>query len=132
MTQENQAHLFDGATLGTEDRGDIVIRNAAGDLLYRFVPNVKCQSQSLSEVMLVAHANAQAFARRDNKKIPDAPAFQAKALLLELKGLVSRLWDGFHTHRDDEARALHVALEDADDLVKKAVPLIDALNTSPN
>lgn len=131
MTQQAPIHLLEGATLGTEDRGDIVIRNAAGDLLYRFVPTAKVQSQSLAEVLRVSQANAEHFARRDGLSIPDSPVAQVKKLLLDFKSTVNRLWEGFDQHRDDEARLLHVALEDAKDHVKRIEPVLTALDLPP-
>lgn len=78
---QNLNNLLIGATLGTEDRGDICIRSATNDLLYRFVPTTKNQEQPLDEVLSVALGNARSFAQFDSRLALGAPMQQARALL---------------------------------------------------
>lgn len=59
--------LLTGALLGTEDHGDIVIRSACGDLLYRLAANARPNPQSLEEVLSVCRTNALAFYQRDGR-----------------------------------------------------------------
>jgi hypothetical protein len=68
--------LLTGATLGTEDRGDIVIRSARGDLLYRFVPIASLSQQPLEEVLSVCRHNALAFAYPNGRAPQPAPTTQ--------------------------------------------------------
>lgn len=84
-TNSQQSHPLAGATLGTEDRGDICIRSPKGDLLYRFVPTLKNQEQPLDEVLRVAVVNAHRFAHRDKRTWPQSPVQQAQALLAQLE-----------------------------------------------
>lgn len=123
MTDTQQSHPLAGATLGTEDRGDICIRNANGDLLYRLVPTLKKPNQPFDEVLRVALFNAQRFALRD-KRMPDTSLQQAQAILAQLNAKVSGI-----TAQVDELSlptgvALRAELMEVQALLTKMAPLL--------
>ena len=117
---EKLLHPLAGATLGTEDRGDICIRSANDDLLYRFVPTAKNQEQLLDEVLRVAILNAQGFARRDNRPVLETGLQQAQALLKELNDKVAVL------EAATTSRVMFTDLDTIRTLAKKTAQLLSA------
>lgn len=87
--------LLEGSTLGTEHRGDICIRSANNDLLYRLVPKSDSEDVPFPEVLRVSLANLNSFARAHHKMLPRSSAQQALDLLDELKNSAGRIKAGF-------------------------------------
>lgn len=109
-----QPHLLAGATLCTEDRGDICIRSADGHLLYRFVPRAGHESADLPEALRVAHANARAFKAVRNPGQAESQEYVTRHLLLDVKSMVRKLWAGFYALKQDAGATMEASLKDAD------------------
>jgi len=128
MNQQAPQHLLEGATLGTEDRGDIVIRSKAGDLLYRFVPIASRQDEPLLAVLRSAHFHAEHFAKARRAEIPASAPAQAQQLLVRLQEMVSGMQKSFDRIQDDQGADMLRTLDDAKALARDAGPIIAALS----
>lgn len=108
-----QQHFMVGATLGTEDRGDICIRDGAGNLLYRMVPTVQRPEESLAEILRVCSFQSRALAKRDNVPEPVTPARLAQGLLTQFDEAVRELARKVQELPAEHAQVLQATLDRA-------------------
>jgi hypothetical protein len=126
---KQQQHFMVGATLGTEDRGDICIRDMAGNLLYRMTPTLKRPNEPLAEVMRVCAFQSSAVARRDNLEESVSPSTLAGRLLVQYAEVVQELHKQVMGLTVEHAQALNLVatLDRAKELSAAAGPVIAGL-----
>lgn len=124
---KQQQHFMAGATIGTEDRGDICIRDAAENLLYRMTPTRQRPSEPLAEVLRVCEANSDAFARRDGLAMPVTPSTLAGNLLVRYAEVIKDLRKQAQALPAEQAQELLATLEQASKLSEAVGPVVAAL-----
>lgn len=128
---KQQPHFLVGATLGTEDRGDICIRDAADNLLYRMSPTSKHPFESLSEVLRVCAFQSRAAAKRDNLVEPVTPASQARDLLLQFDEAVRDIRRVAQSMPSEQTQNLEAVLARTRELSEAVLPVLAGLELAP-